>query len=56
MTPRASEFLTRHPIIDGHNDLAWAMKELCDYDLDAYPLDTEQSKPTPTCQDSEQAE
>jgi membrane dipeptidase len=44
VTTSAREILTRHPIIDGHNDLAWAMKEHCDYDLDAYPLDIEQSK------------
>jgi membrane dipeptidase len=44
VTPRAREILTKHPIIDGHNDLAWAMKERCDYDLEAYPLDIEQSK------------
>lgn len=36
-------FLERHPIIDGHNDLAWAMRGLNSYDLDAYPLDVEQS-------------
>ncbi|MDQ2797629.1 MAG: dipeptidase, partial [Actinomycetota bacterium] len=35
-------FLERHPIIDGHNDLAWAMRGLNSYDLDAYPLDVEQ--------------
>lgn len=26
-------------IIDGHNDLAWAMRELCGYDLDAVDLE-----------------
>jgi membrane dipeptidase len=36
--------LRRHPVIDGHNDLPWAMRELNGYDLDAYPLDERQSK------------
>jgi membrane dipeptidase len=31
-------------IIDGHNDLAWAMRELNGYDLDAYRLDERQDK------------
>ena len=35
----ARELLGRHPVLDGHNDLAWAMRELCDYDLEAYPVD-----------------
>jgi membrane dipeptidase len=39
---RARAVLARHPIIDGHNDLAWAMHEHVAYDLDAYPLDVEQ--------------
>jgi membrane dipeptidase len=30
-------------VLDGHNDLPWAMRELNGYDLDAYPLDVEQS-------------
>ncbi|MEO9140255.1 MAG: dipeptidase [Jatrophihabitans sp.] len=40
--------LTDHPIIDGHNDLAWAMREHVAYDLDLYPLDVLQ---TATCTD-----
>lgn len=36
-------FLQRHPIIDGHNDLAWAMREHYGYDFDAHPLDVVQS-------------
>jgi membrane dipeptidase len=40
---RAREILDRHPILDGHNDLAWAMRQHVDYDLEAYPLDVEQS-------------
>jgi membrane dipeptidase len=39
----ADEILARHPIIDGHNDLAWAMRQLNNYDLDAYPVDVEQA-------------
>jgi membrane dipeptidase len=31
-------------IIDGHNDLAWAMRELNGYDLEAYRLDERQDK------------
>ncbi|GAB2481738.1 dipeptidase [Jatrophihabitans fulvus] len=29
-------------VVDGHNDLPWAMRLLNDYDLDAYPVDVEQ--------------
>jgi membrane dipeptidase len=39
----ARDLLARHPLIDGHNDLAWAMREHFDYDLGRYPLDTEQA-------------
>lgn len=31
--------LRRVPVLDGHNDLAWEMRDQFDYDLDAYPLD-----------------
>ncbi|HVU92997.1 MAG TPA: dipeptidase [Jatrophihabitans sp.] len=40
---RARDVLSRHPVLDGHNDLPWAMREHCAYDFDAYPLDVEQS-------------
>jgi membrane dipeptidase len=40
---RARALLARHPVIDGHNDLAWAVREHAGYDLDAYPLDVEQT-------------
>ncbi|HEX3335128.1 MAG TPA: dipeptidase [Jatrophihabitans sp.] len=40
---RARRILQRHPIVDGHNDLAWAMHEHFGYDLDAYPVDVRQS-------------
>jgi membrane dipeptidase len=36
--------LAQHPIVDGHNDLPFAMRELNDYDLDAYHLDKRQSE------------
>jgi membrane dipeptidase len=39
----AGEILARHPIIDGHNDLAWAMRGLNNYDLAGYRLDERQS-------------
>ena len=32
---RARALLAAHPIVDGHNDLAWALRERVDYDLDA---------------------
>ena len=34
----------RHPIIDGHNDLPWAMRELNGYDIAAYRLDERQDQ------------
>jgi membrane dipeptidase len=40
----ARELLARHPLIDGHNDLPIAMRELVDYDLDLLPLDERQTK------------
>jgi membrane dipeptidase len=42
VSDRARAILARHPVVDGHNDLAWAMHERFAYDLDAYPLDVEQ--------------
>ncbi len=40
----AHEILARHPILDGHNDLPIAMRELNGYDLDAYPIDVAQTQ------------
>jgi membrane dipeptidase len=40
----ARELLARHPIIDGHNDLPWAMRQLNNYDLASYRLDVRQDK------------
>ena len=31
-------------IVDGHNDLAWALRNLNGYDLQAYPLDVRQDR------------
>ena len=44
MTVDARAVLRRHPVVDGHNDLPWAMRELNRYDLDAYRLDERQSQ------------
>ena len=40
----ARELLRRHPIIDGHNDLPWAMRELNGYDMTSYRLDERQQQ------------
>ena len=40
----ARELLFAHPIIDGHNDLPWAMRELNRYDTQDYPLDRRQDR------------
>lgn len=41
---RARELLSRHPVVDGHNDLPWAMRDAVSYDLDAMDV----SEPQPT--------
>lgn len=40
----ARALLARHPIIDGHNDLPFELRELVDYDLDAYDIGQRQSR------------
>ncbi len=40
---RVRALLERAPVIDGHNDLPWAMRDLNHYDLDAYDLSQRQS-------------
>lgn len=30
----ARELLAEHPVVDGHNDLPWALREQARYDLD----------------------
>lgn len=39
----ARELLERHPIVDGHNDLPFAVRTLAGYDLDACPLDVQRT-------------
>ncbi|MEU9760591.1 dipeptidase [Streptomyces sp. NPDC047985] len=40
---RARELLAEHPVVDGHNDLPWALREQVRYDLDARDIATDQS-------------
>lgn len=35
---RARELLRSHPLVDGHNDLPWAARELTGYDFDALDI------------------
>lgn len=44
MAARIDALLAEHPLVDGHNDLAWAMREMCSYDLDAVDLTRHQPK------------
>ncbi|MGW0826766.1 dipeptidase [Streptomyces sp. NPDC002845] len=39
----AREFLREFPVVDGHNDLPWALREQVRYDLDARDIATDQS-------------
>jgi membrane dipeptidase len=39
----ARELLREFPVVDGHNDLPWALREQVRYDLDARDLATDQS-------------
>ncbi|MFD7017881.1 dipeptidase [Streptomyces sp. NPDC059161] len=43
MTPldEARALLARHPVVDGHNDLPWALREKAGYDLDRCDLATD---------------
>ncbi|WP_163511817.1 dipeptidase [Fodinicola acaciae] len=34
-TSRITDLLSRHPLVDGHNDLLWELRTLANYDLDA---------------------
>ncbi|MGX1270410.1 dipeptidase [Streptomyces phaeoluteigriseus] len=38
----ARELLRAHPVVDGHNDLPWALREQVRYDLDARDIATDQ--------------
>lgn len=40
---RARELLAEYPVVDGHNDLPWALREQVTYDLDARDIATDQS-------------
>ncbi|MGW8374632.1 dipeptidase [Streptomyces sp. ODS28] len=40
---RAHALLARTPVVDGHNDLPWALREQCGYDLDARDIAEDQS-------------
>ncbi|MBB5120170.1 dipeptidase [Streptomyces eurocidicus] len=40
---RAHELLAAHPVVDGHNDLPWALREQVRYDLDRRDIATDQS-------------
>ncbi|MEI7032474.1 dipeptidase [Streptomyces pratensis] len=39
---RAREILAAHPVVDGHNDLPWALREQVGYDLDARDIAADQ--------------
>ena len=39
----ARELLAEFPVVDGHNDLPWALREQVRYDLDARDIATDQS-------------
>jgi membrane dipeptidase len=40
----ARELLSSHPIVDGHNDLPFELRELVNYDLSAYDISKRQSQ------------
>ncbi|OEV05448.1 dipeptidase [Streptomyces oceani] len=40
---QARELLAEHPVVDGHNDLPWALREQVAYDLDQRDLTADQS-------------
>ena len=39
-----ADLLRRHPVVDGHNDLLWALRDLVGYDLDRYDLGQRQTR------------
>jgi membrane dipeptidase len=43
LVERAGAILREWPVVDGHNDLAWAMRQQVGYDLDAIDLTADQS-------------
>jgi membrane dipeptidase len=42
--PDLTDLLRRHPVVDGHNDLLWALRDLVGYDLDRYDLRQRQTR------------
>ncbi|UWE08148.1 dipeptidase [Actinacidiphila bryophytorum] len=40
---RARDLLAAHPVVDGHNDLPWALREQAGYDLDRLDIAADQS-------------
>lgn len=40
---RAHELLAEHPVVDGHNDLPWALRERVRYDLDRMDIAADQT-------------
>ncbi|MEW1889306.1 dipeptidase [Streptomyces sp. NBC_00523] len=40
---RSRELLAEYPVVDGHNDLPWALREQVDYDLAVRDIATDQS-------------
>ncbi|MET7936625.1 dipeptidase [Streptomyces sp. NPDC005322] len=45
---RARELLAAHPVVDGHNDLPWALREQVRYDLDRRDIAADLSEHTHT--------
>ncbi|WP_244282833.1 dipeptidase [Streptomyces flavidovirens] len=43
LVARARELLAAYPVVDGHNDLPWALREQVRYDLDRRDIATDQS-------------
>jgi membrane dipeptidase len=42
--PRISRLLSRAPVFDGHNDLAWALRKQVAYDLSQRDIAVRQSR------------
>ncbi|MCL2730087.1 MAG: dipeptidase [Actinomycetia bacterium] len=45
---RARDLLAAHPVVDGHNDLPWALRKQVSYDLDRLDIAADQSARTHT--------
>jgi membrane dipeptidase len=44
LTTEISELLRAHPVVDGHNDLLWELRDLNGYDFDAYDVGERQTR------------